>query len=339
MKLPAIVTSDLHLTANPRDAYRWGLFPWLVEQAKEHKAKTLCILGDLTDAKDLHPSTLTNKLVETIVDLRRVYEKVLILMGNHDYLKYGDAFFNFLSFFEGVRFYSKVGCDDDPDCSVRWFPYSKHPAEYFPEGVQKSFSSYDYVFLHQTVKGSIASNGQEMDGELSGKFECTPRGRIYSGDIHVPQRIGDVEYVGSPYHVHFGDKFKPRVILIEAVGKERTLYFDTIHRVTAKIKSVEELSDYGLRKGDQVKVRLELSASERHEWDRHKREVMAYCKRNDIVVHGIELLTPKTRRRLLDGTQLTTPKSTAEEIVFEFAKVEDLGAEMFETAMEVLDGN
>lgn len=338
MKLPAIVTGDLHLTSNPRDAYRWGLIPWLLGQAKDTKAKTLAILGDLTDAKDYHPAKLVNDLVTAFQILRGgFFEEIVVLEGNHDYLKGGEVFFQFLNEFPGVSFHTHVQEDTNSPCAALWLPYSKTPGKYQDVEQTPDFSRFDYVFMHQTADGAVASNGQVLEGELRRRFPTQPQEKLYSGDIHVPQIIGDVEYVGSPYHVHFGDKFKPRVVLIEEVGVETDLHFKTIQRVTAKVNSVAELEGYDLKAGDQVKVRLDLSPSERHDWDRLKREVMDFCKRREIYVQGIELLTPKTRRRLLSNARTVAPTHSPEDIVSHFVRQEDLGGEMLDVGLEILE--
>jgi UDP-2,3-diacylglucosamine pyrophosphatase LpxH len=59
--MKAIITSDLHLTDRPQDEYRWGIFPWLVNQSKELEVENLFILGDLTDFKDKHSAKIILK--------------------------------------------------------------------------------------------------------------------------------------------------------------------------------------------------------------------------------------------------------------------------------------
>ena len=52
-----LLTSDLHLTDRPNDAYRWDfLSKWLWGI----RFDSLVILGDLTEEKDCHSSVLVN---------------------------------------------------------------------------------------------------------------------------------------------------------------------------------------------------------------------------------------------------------------------------------------
>lgn len=338
MKLPAIITTDLHFTSNPADEYRWGLFPWLREQAREYKAKSIGILGDITDAKDYHPAVLVNRLVKEITSLTEVVEQVYILAGNHDYLKDGHPFFSFLSAIPGVKFINTIYSDLEDGLQVLWLPHSKQPARDWEDF--KDLSWYSHIFMHQTMRGSLSSNGQEMGGEgveLLKWFKPGPDlPTIWSGDIHVPQKIGLVEYVGSPYPVHFGDSFEGRCILVRKDGTRKDLFFDTIRRpsfVVSDINQLFEISEGGqVGKGDQVKFKVVLPQAEQHEWPRWKTLIEGFCREHKVELHGLKLEVTKPRRRLTEIKKATDP----EDIVLRFVEDEGLTAESFEAAMEIM---
>lgn len=337
MKLPAIITTDLHLTANPDDEYRWGLFPWLKEQAKENRAKSVAILGDLTDAKDYHSSVLVNRVVKSITSLLEVVPQVLILQGNHDYLKDGHPFFSFLNSIPGVKFITEPWSDTEEELSALWLPHTKNPAKDWNGYTDLSW--YSHIFMHQTFKGSVASNGQEMEGEGMEKVnwineQLVPE--IWSGDIHVPQKMKFVEYVGSPYHVHFGDKYDPRAILLERGGRRRDLKFETLSRYSLKCLSIEQLLKTKPRPEDQVKVKLVLDQSSQHEWPQAKQEVMAWAARHKVQLCDLKLEIDKGRRRL-SRSDAPARALSQEEAMLEFVKQEDLGASVFEAGLEILE--
>lgn len=300
----------------------------------EEKVKTLCILGDLTDAKDNHSAELVNRIVRAIDTLP--VKRINILAGNHDWLLKGHEFFKFLDVLPHVRYIAQPWEDDDnvhPSSAKAFFlPYSKNPMK---EWAAYDFSHYDFVFMHQTLKGAIASNGQAMEGEdLPLSLEAMP-GKIYSGDIHVPQVIGPLEYVGSPYHVHFGDKFKPRCVLLEDVGKDVDLHFRAISRLTVKVKSLDELAAMGFRTGDQVKLRIELAEAEKHAWSAIRREAIEMLKSVDVSVHGVELILKKSTRRILNS-DVPVARTPADEVL-RFVEAEELGGAAYETAMEIIE--
>lgn len=295
MKLPALLVSDLHLTANPRDAYRWELFKWMrVKVFKRYGVERLHILGDLTDAKDNHSSTLVNRIVDELATTAEMVE-VDVLQGNHDYLKKDEAFFRFLDLIPGCRFIDQIRRDAD----LLYLPHTRTPNE---DWSAIPWNDSAYVMMHQTVTGSVASNGSQMEGELEASIlpQYKHRPKIYSGDIHVPQVIGDVEYVGSPYHVHFGDRFTPRAVLLDKNGQACDLHFPTISKFVVNVsEKVDELVEAGLESGDQVKVRVDLPAALFCDWPVIRQRVEDICSDLQVDLRGIEMIGKRVRRTQL----------------------------------------
>ena len=333
MQLPALLCSDLHLTAAPSTEYRWELFPWLAAQIKQHHVRTLMILGDLTDAKDNHSAELTNRIVRNISSLP--IDDLIILCGNHDWLKAGHEYFRFLNVLPHVRFITSPWEDEDnirPGNPKAYFlPYSKNPAADW-KGLD--FSHYDYLFMHQTIKGARASNGQEMEGEALPDFSGP---RTYSGDIHVPQIIGGLTYVGSPYHVHFGDAFEPRCILLDKRGAETDLHFETISRVVVNVSGLRELKRKRFRPGDQVKLRVELDEAEKHQWAAIRREALAILAEAGALVQGVELIVARSTRRVLVGDRQARVSFSPQESIMRFIEREELGPACADAGLDIIE--
>ena len=338
MKLPALITTDLHLTVNPRDAYRWKLFPWLATQCKRHRVKTLLILGDLTDAKDYHSAELVNTVAENISRCAEFVDEMVILMGNHDYLKGGSPFFDFLNLHPKIRFITKpvddTGSGKLDEVKVLYLPHSKSPVDDWAKAYMKT---YEMIFMHQTVNGSIVSNGQAMTSSLPAEFGLRGAQRIYSGDIHVPQVIGDVVYVGSPYPVHFGDTFNPRCILLEKDALPRDINFYTIQRMTLDIEEVADLNEVSLYEGDQIKVRVHLGAADRVTWDQIRREVSDWAKKKEVELVSLELKAKKERKRVrVAGSSLTTLRNPINNLE-SFVLANDLGGDLLDTGLNIIE--
>ena len=329
MKLPCIIASDLHLTANPADEYRWALLPWLAQQCKLEQAKTLLLLGDLTDAKDYHASTLVNRVVRLIKMLTESVERIVILRGNHDYLRDGHMFFEFLDRLPGVEVITKPTEDIDGELSM-FLPFTRTPAK---DWANYDFSHYRYLFLHQTVAGAVASNGQTMDGEALPPLNAA---KVYSGDIHVPQIIGPVEYVGSPYHVHFGDRFKARCVVIERGRKAVDLHFPSPARVMLDVSGVVTFLEAikGLQAHDQVKVRVALPEPDKHRWKGIKADIESLCAKDEIELCGIELRVQKSDLRVRIGQRTAFDPVAA---LYRFVDEHDLGPELLDVAMEIIE--
>lgn len=291
------------------------------------------MLGDLTDAKDNHSAELTNKVVKAINGLP--IDDIKILAGNHDWLKQGHEYFKFLNLIPAVTFITEP-CEDEDNIqagrkSAYYLPYSKNPVS---DWKGRDFSHYDYLFLHQTIKGARASNGQEMEGEELPELNAL---RVMSGDIHVPQDIGNLTYVGSPYHVHFGDNFKPRCILIDKQGRETDLHFETIKRVVVKVSSLRQLKRMEFREGDQIKLRVELDESDKHGWSKMRREAVAILNDHGVEIHGVELNVVKSTRRVIVGGNEGQAVLTPQESILHYVEREELGGSAFESAIEVIE--
>lgn len=289
--------------------------------------KTLVVNGDLCDAKDNHPATLVNRVVGEIAETRRAIPQVIINQGNHDYLQRGSPFFAFLSNLDGVDFITKptefmIG----PGPGALFLPHTRSPGK---DWRTMDFSHYNMLFIHQTVKGARGSNGRALDGE---ELPLLNAGKVWSGDIHVPQVVGDVEYIGSPYPVHFGDTFTPRVVLLDRRGRAHDLHIDPPppRRISAKVSSLRDLKELrdGLTAGDQLKVRVMLDAASRHEWPSLKQaasELSAYV--SGVELAGVELEIEPSARRFDRAAGRTM---TDAERLLAFVEAEGLPAEVLE---------
>ena len=332
MRLPALLLSDLHLTANPADEYRWSIFKWVLETIALEDIQTVCILGDLTDAKDYHPAALTNRLVQSLVSISWLGVRVIVLQGNHDYLKRGEAYFRFLSELPNITYVAEPWTDDSEGPLCIFLPHTKTPAKDW-EGWD--FSHFDYAFMHQTVGGAVASNGQRMEDE----GVPVPKGpKVFSGDIHVPQAVRGVEYVGSPYHVHFGDRFKPRCVLIDRRNRLDDLHFRTISRFATTISKTSELKALALKPGDQVKITVQLPEADVGAWAGVRREVIEAVAATGAELHGLKLaISRQDRRSAARQGDRSAPRVLSDpDAILQFVEKYELGPDALELGLELL---
>lgn len=339
MLLPALLTSDLHLTSDPAHEYRWSLFPWLRDACASESVRTLLILGDLTDAKDGHPAELINRVARSLVDLRAQVESledIYILMGNHDYLREGHPTFAFLNYIEGLHFIHKPHelMDDDKGIPALLLPHSKTPAA---DWGSINLEFFAMVFIHQTVKGARASNGQVMEGTQIPRFDGL---KVYSGDIHVPQVISDVEYVGSPYHVHFGDKFKPRCVLLDRRGRPHDLFPPNIKRVALTVRDPHEFQRIDwLEPGDQVKLRVELAQADRHLFKKFRLDLMNIAEHRKVRLMGLEAAILRSETPL-NRVVATGPRSlilSDPDLIQRYVQQEDLGGDALDIGLGLIE--
>lgn len=288
----AALVSDLHLTDHARDAYRWELFPWLLNLLRKppFPIHFLCLLGDTTDAKDYHSSRLVNRVVDAISNLiigaglKRVY----ILRGNHDGIDPDCPYFRFLGHLPLVHYVSTIWHEPLGDTEVLMLPHTRKPQE---DWQHAEFTDANVVLMHATVQGAKAESGVELDGVHQGFFTGC-RGQIYSGDVHVPQKVGKVTYVGAPYPVHFGDRFEGGVTLLSNGKFHSAPRFPTLRRWSLKLRSPLELGalEAEIQAKDQCKVFLELERSEYGSWMTYKKQITEWAEGKGVDLVGLELV-------------------------------------------------
>ncbi len=326
-----LLVSDLHLVDNPQESYRFELFPWLLDKVRQYDYPAVLILGDLTDHKDRHPASLVKKIINSITLLSEE-TNVVILAGNHDCIDPANHFFSSIfANIEGVSFIIEptlIGTD-------LFLPHSRNP---IADWEDISFDGVDRVFMHQTMNQSVVSNGTKIDGLPASVFRSCSAA-IYSGDVHVPQKVGKVTYIGSPYHIHFGDKFKSRVLFLSSDNQQYNLRFNTISKHTLKIRNVDQLNfDSGiLKKGDQVKVILTLPRSEFVDWESKRAEVYDRCDELGLVVFGVEV--EEYKRKRLDSPDINFERlsATSKEILHKFCEKEKLSKAIRSMGEQFLD--
>lgn len=292
----------------------------------------MLVLGDVTDAKDEHSAALVNRVVSSFNSL--VCDDVRILCGNHDWLRQGQEFFKFLNLLPHVQFITEPTEDDEACGPLSIFmPYSKTPAKDWKD---YNFGMFDMMFMHQTIKGAVASNGQAMEGEALPALDAA---RVYSGDIHVPQIKSGITYVGSPYHVHVGDDFTPRCLLIDKDWKETSLYFPSIKRVALNVTSVSELRKTKLSAGDQVRVRVELAESDKHGWAEVRKKCMRILEDKGVCVLGVELCLKQSKARLGGAGKASEGvlQQTPDAVVYSYVQTHELGGDLYQAAAEIME--
>ena len=269
--MPSLVTADIHLSANPRDAYRIKWCEGLPALLKKEKADRLIILGDITSEKDHHGAWLTNKVVSIIRAAAEVCP-VYIDQGNHDYWTKADLpFFGFLN--DGrVRWIKEItGIRLKGLGRCLFIPHQNKPEVWY--NMPQLKEEWDWVFAHATFKGAKGEHDRELDGVPTG---VVLGHQVISGDVHTPQKYGPITYVGPPYVINFGDRYQPRILLLTEYGANQRLC-EGPRKVLLEVDGWEMLegaSDDGLaRAGDIVKVRYEIAASDYDKWPSIRRKI------------------------------------------------------------------
>ena len=296
--MKALIISDLHLTDVKSEEYRWKVFAW----AKNNLMGRDClfILGDIFDKKDRHPATIVNRLTKELVDITSHYP-VYMLKGNHDYIKPESPFLEFLSHLHNVTWIDKPTVIKFDGIKTLWLPHSRNPVEEWTYLLQNrtDIDAHDVklVFMHQSIIGCRVSNYAElncgMDLSWFNQYINCP---IISGDIHVPQTIQNLTYVGTQHPVAFGDTYNCRALNLTLTPKKYEV--DSIEipgmvRHSLNISSIAELDKlYNaavLTNEDQAKIAIVLTDSTLSNWTQLRDAAVEWCKQRRIELFDIKL--------------------------------------------------
>ena len=295
--MSALITADWHLSDLPRDAYRHVMIAKLPALAKQQQARQAIVLGDLTELKDRHSAALVNQVVGHVAALAKVVEAVYVSRGNHDYVDINNPYYAFLKHIPNVRWINQpsgVKLEGIGRCL-----FLPHTTNHERDWDEFDFEMHRYVLAHNTFEGAVGDNGRRLDGVPLSVF---PKGvRVISGDVHVPQKLGPVTYVGAPYTIDFGDDYEPRALLLAAKG------FESLPLSGPQKRLLEAPCDApadGINPGDIVKVRVSIDREDMERWAEIRDKWRAWGSKRGFIIHTVEpLLTthvpgsPKASRR------------------------------------------
>lgn len=327
-----LVTSDLHFSSNPRDEYRHAFVKTLRGMVNEHRVNILMILGDLTETKDRHDAELVNRVVGHIDRLAQSVGKLILLRGNHDWLNDPEMpFFKFLGRLPNVTW-----INTPTDVGIGLFlPHTTDYERDWAKYIKNGFGDFTVVFCHNTFKGAIADNGAELDGIPPAIF---PKDiDVISGDVHTPQEVGPVTYVGAPYHIDFGNHYDPRVLLIDEKGRVKSIPCYGPTKRLVEIKSVKELDRVkGLAKGDILKVRVTIDRSQVAEWAEIRQKVREWGEDNHYLVHVVQPVIADADRRLDTGKRRNLAK-TDEELFDQYCRRMDIDDRTAKVGRDIME--
>lgn len=332
-----LFTSDLHLTEEARDAYRWDIFRWLEVQAANRKVDVIFVLGDITDLKDKHSNRLINMIVDAFWRLHKNSgARVRILRGNHDGSDPANPLLHFLRRGSSVRFCPDVLCEDD----YAMIAHQRGESPFLAK-LKEVQGSPRFLLIHQTMKHSVTSTGYAMEHGFSGKRlrlakEAAGIEHVISGDIHVPQKRGPLLYCGSPHPVHFGDEFEPRVLFWDG-SDMASLKRHTLRKLTLKLTGLEQLKETEINKGDQVKVVYSLPRAAFGTWVEVREELIGRLEELGAVVCGVKLHELANTTKAEEVEAVKTKKSPRS-MLHRFCKARKIDPHLTEVGERLLNG-
>jgi DNA repair exonuclease SbcCD nuclease subunit len=340
-----LVVSDLHLLEGELEEYRWTIFLQLTDLIVENNVRLILILGDLFDRKDRHAGTLINRTIEA---LRSLGIPIMILAGNHDApMDYENYYWKFLNRVPGLTYIMRpehisiegVGIES---VHVWLLPFSHNPAEDWKD---LALGHAQALFMHQTMAGAVL-NGDNFKAERDANpMPTLPDIPIYSGDVHRPQVVDNVVYVGVPYPTRFGETWPCRCLLLDTddLGRYVSIPLDNIKRRVLETGSLDQLYElaitHHLRKGDQIRVRFSLTQDSITNWTETEACIKTWARERGFNLLSVEATFAQVIPHAQDttvATQAAVEELSHETILNLYASEEKLSQELVDVGLELL---
>lgn len=283
----------------------------------EYEVDLLLFLGDLTEDKHGHEAELVNRVARVFHELSELCP-IIALQGNHDWLSSpANPFFGFLSRIGAERItwvsaptpLASLKTASEKLCKALQAILLPHSANCERDWGAIDFGGYKTAFAHQSFAGARSEGGFELGGVPLSYFPS--RLKIVSGDIHRPQTVANLTYVGSPYHVDFGDSFEGRVLIYD--GNWHSIPVEGPQKRLIEISSLEDLDDFVIPQGDILKVRVSLTNYD--EWPELQAGIEVWAKENRMVLNQTQpiIQNPLTKKASLEKRASKTDKELFEE--------------------------
>ena len=328
-----LLTSDIHMDNKDKNEYRWDIFPWIKEVAASKSIDYLIVGGDILNEKDRYSAALINRLIDNLVDTLRYIKGIYMIKGNHDMIEWSNPYLRWVNNIPNIRFFIKPELIQLGNTNWLFLPWDPDPETNW-SSLDNEMKLADHIVGHQSFTGALAEGGKQLSGVSPLVFKNT-KAKIWIGDIHSNQRLGPITYIGSPYHITFGDNYLPRCILLDTdSGTETNLYFNTIRRYTVNISNPSDLAKCPFKKGDQIKVRLTLENIT--DWESHKTQITKYCQEHELVLHQIESVR-KDVSTVLEAQKLKLKSLTPKEIYENFCRVAELKGDIAKYGQQIIE--
>jgi DNA repair exonuclease SbcCD nuclease subunit len=267
-----------------------------------------------------------NTLVDKFRDLiQHRNAEIVVLCGNHDRALHAQKpYWSFLSALDGLTFIREPTARGD----LLLLPFSEKPYE---DWADIPFDLYKAVFCHQTFRG--ANRGDRIDTGNLAMDIFPPHLKVYSGDLHIPQELGRLTYIGAPYPIKYGDDYPCRLLRLDHNYDviERIPLFSPRKRII-NISSADELLNTELLSGDSARIRLTLPIEKIDTWQAEQDKIATWAKERGITVSSIEPTIETGPRH----TDMEAEMTDVFSILSSFAEAEGLDEDLLFYGLDLL---
>lgn len=270
-----LITADVHVYQHKKSSERLqdclDALNWIFQTAVQKNVSCVIFAGDLFYDRFKIDVPTYQKTFEIFKNYTDKYEfQILLLMGNHDmfmHKKWDISSMIPLSGIPSVNVINKPCVSHIDDIPVAFLPYTEDPISDLKKIEEKAKLLsrppevlFGHVALDNAVLNPLYATKSEVqlenDGDMikvgSSIFQNWKQ--VFLGHYHAAQTIdGNVEYVGSPLQLNFGEAFQPKHVIIYHPESDIKEYVENEFSPKHFIIKPEEKNKYNLT-GNFVKL-------------------------------------------------------------------------------------
>jgi len=278
-----LIFSDLHVHPHKRSTERLGdclkSLEWVFETAKERNIDDIVFCGDLFHERQ-HIDVLTYQKTFNIVEKYSDSFNLYLLLGNHDLWHFERWDVSSVNPFRSMK---NVVVIDQPTsldvniqgkaCKFGFLPYTHNPIKDL-KNIEWTDGEYPkLLFGHVAIDGAMwnvkykvtAEVNIEHDGDMIavGPEIFDDWEQVFLGHYHAEQVLGDngnIEYVGSPLELSFGEAFQDKHIIEYDLDTLEKVYIKNEFSPKHLILSEDDIDKYELE-GNFIRLEVNDLAS------------------------------------------------------------------------------
>jgi DNA repair exonuclease SbcCD nuclease subunit len=225
-----LIFSDIHIFPHKKKNERLEdclqVLRWVFETAKKEKINTILFGGDFFHDRqkiEIYTYQKTFEILRDELDQSKI--ELFLLLGNHDIWFNDNTDISSvmpLSAIRGVRVIKDPERIRIEEHNWDFIPFTHNPIESIDK-LKKENGKEEYALGHLAIDGAVLHNNQYSDVSVEHEGEIvTISPSIFSeykhtflGHYHAEQRVNkNVEYIGSPLELSFGEAFQNKHIII-----------------------------------------------------------------------------------------------------------------------------
>lgn len=195
-----ILTADLHIQDGLYCQVGLDYLDYLTEYALSNEINKIVFLGDLLDKSSRIKNDVFVPLFKKIEHMKEQGLEMWFIFGNHD-ITSTNTNASILEVFEKYgHLVNSIQTYELGNYTINMSPFTKDAA-------LVPTVNADYLFTHLNITGFDLGGGR-IAGEEQQAFPISMFSNykeVFTGHYHKRQRIDNVQYIGAPYQLNFGD--------------------------------------------------------------------------------------------------------------------------------------